>query len=169
MMAGNHSIKVNRAEHEDALFNRMIVVPFADPNVEESERIPELYQRFLDEAPYIVHEACMAYQKLAARNWVPTRVPVPAEYAPQEGNQALLAAKAFVEDCISFETGSQVTTVELYDAYLEYAEEEGYPQLNRTAFGRALSAALRQTVPEAQPAKRVNGQEARGYLNISLL
>ena len=80
-----------------------------------------------------------------------------------------MAAKAFVEDCISFETGSQVTTAELYDAYLEYAEEEGYPQLNRTAFGRALSAALRQTVPEAQPAKRVNGQEARGYLNISLL
>ena len=169
MMAGNHSIKVNRAEHEDALFNRMIVVPFADPNVEESERIPELYQHFLDEAPYIVHEACMAYQELAARNWVPTRVPVPAEYAPQEGNQALLAAKAFVEDCISFETGSQVTTAELYDAYLEYAEEEGYPQLNRTAFGRALSVALRQTVPEAQPTKRVNGQEARGYLNISLL
>ena len=62
-----------------------------------------------------------------------------------------------------------MTTAELYDAYLEYAEEEGYPQLNRTAFGRALSAALRQTVTEAQPAKRVNGQEARGYLNISLL
>ena len=169
MLAGNHPIKVNRAEHEDALFNRMIIVPFADPNVEESERIPDLYQHFLDEAPYIVHEACIAYQELAARNWVPTRVPVPAEYAPQEGSQALLAAKAFVEDCVSFEAGSQVTTAKLYDAYLEYAEEEGYPQLNRTAFGRALSAALRQTVPEAQPTTRVNGQEARGYLNISLL
>lgn len=168
MMAGNHSIKVNRAEHEDALFNRMIVVPFADPNVEESERIPELYQRFLDEAPYIVHEACMAYQELAARNWVPTRVPVPAEYAPQEGNQALLAAKAFVEDCISFETGSQVTTAELYDAYLEYAEEEGYPQLNMTSFSRALSKMLKQAIPEAATVKRVNDENVRGYSNITL-
>ena len=168
MMAGNHSIKVNRAEHEDALFNRMIVVPFADPNVEESERIPELYQRFLDEAPYIVHEACMAYQELAARNWVPTRVPVPAEYAPQEGNQALLAVKAFVEDCISFETGSQVTTAELYDAYLEYAEEEGYPQLNMTSFSRALSKMLKQAIPEAATVKRVNDENVRGYSNITL-
>lgn len=168
MMAGNHSIKVNRAEHEDALFNRMIVVPFADPNVEESERIPELYQRFLDEAPYIVHEACMAYQELAARNWVPTRVPVPAEYAPQEGNQALLAAKAFVEDCISFETGSQVTTAELYDAYLEYAEEEGYPQLNMTSFSRALSKMLKQAIPETATVKRVNDENVRGYSNITL-
>lgn len=67
-----------------------------------------------------------------------------------------MAAKAFVEDCISFEAGSQVTTAELYDAYLEYAEEEGYPQLNRTAFGRALPAALRQTVPEAQPVRRIH-------------
>lgn len=168
MMAGNHSIKVNRAEHEDALFNRMIVVPFTDPNVEESERIPELYQRFLDEAPYIVHEACMAYQELAARNWVPTRVPVPAEYAPQEGNQALLAAKAFVEDCISFETGSQVATAELYDAYLEYAEEEGYPQLNMTSFSRALSKMLKQAIPEAATVKRVNDENVRGYSNITL-
>ncbi len=168
MMAGNHSIKVNRAEHEDPLFNRMIVVPFAAPNVEESERIPDLYQHFLDEAPYIVREACMAYQDLAARNWVPTRVPVPAEYAPQEGNQAILAAKAFVEDCISFETGSQVTTAELYDAYLEYAEEEGYPQLNMTSFSRALSKMLKQAIPEAATVKRVNDENVRGYSNITL-
>lgn len=114
------------------------------------------------------HEACMAYQELAARNWVPTRVPVPAEYAPQEGNQALLAAKAFVEDCISFETGSQVTTAELYDAYLEYAEEEGYPQLNMTSFSRALSKMLKQAIPEAATVKRVNDENVRGYSNITL-
>ena len=79
-----------------------------------------------------------------------------------------MAAKAFVEDCISFETGSQVTTAELYDAYLEYAEEEGYPQLNMTTFSRALSKMLKQAIPEAATVKWVNDENVRGYSNITL-
>lgn len=168
MLAGNHPIKVNHAEHEDALFNRMVIVPFADPNVDESERIPNLYQHFLEEAPYIVHEACLAYQDLAARNWVPTRVPIPEEYATKEGNQSLLAVKAFVEDCISFKADSQVTTAQLYEAYVDYASDEGYPQLNTTAFSRALSTVISRIIPEAFSVKRVNGYNTRGYGHISL-
>lgn len=168
MLAGNHPIKVNHAEHEDALFNRMVIVPFADPNVDESERIPNLYQHFLEEAPYIVHEACLAYQDLAARNWVPTRVPIPEEYATKEGNQSLLAVKAFVEDCISFKADSQVTTAELYEAYADYASDEGYPQLSATAFSRALSTAINLVIPKAFAVKRVNGCNTRGYGHISL-
>lgn len=168
MLAGNHPIKVNHAEHEDALFNRMVIVPFADPNVDESERIPNLYQHFLEEAPYIVHEACLAYQDLAARNWVPTRVPIPEEYATKEGNQSLLAVKAFVEDCISFKADSQVTTAELYEAYADYASDEGYPQVNATAFSRSLSSVINRVIPEAFAVKRVNGCDARGYSHVSL-
>lgn len=168
MLAGNHPVKVPHADCEDALLNRMIVIPFADPGLDESERILDLYQHFLDEAPYIVHEALQAFQDLADRNWAPTRVPVPEAYATQEGDQTLLAVRSFVEDCVLYAADSQVSTEELYDAYREYAFDEGFPELNKTAFGRVLSSVLNQAVPEAAPVKRVRGIESRGYTNIAL-
>lgn len=103
----------------------MIVIPFADPGLDESERILDLYQHFLDEAPYIVQEALQAFQDLADRNWAPTRVPVPEAYATQEGDQTLLAVRSFVEDCVLYAADSQVSTEELYDAYREHAFDEG--------------------------------------------
>lgn len=168
MLAGNHPVKVPHADREDALLTRMIVVPFADPELDESERVLDLYQIFLGEAPYIVHEAMQAFQDLANRNWAPTRVPVPEAYATQEGNQTLLAVKSFAKDCISYAANAQVSTEELYDAYREYAFDEGFRELNKTAFGRVLSSVLNQAVPEAAPVKRVRGSESRGYANIAL-
>lgn len=169
MLAGNHPMKVPHTESNDALLNRMIVIPFSDPELDESERVLNLYQCFLDEAPYIVHEALQAFQDLANRNWSPTRVPVPEAYATQEGNQTLLAVKSFAKDCVLYAANEQVSTEELYDAYREYAFDEGFPELNKTAFGRAISAALTQAVPEAAPVKRVRGCESRGYTNIALV
>ena len=162
-------MKVPHTESNDALLNRMIVIPFSDPELDESERVLNLYQCFLDEAPYIVHETLQAFQDLANRNWSPTRVPVPEAYATQEGNQTLLAVKSFAKDCVLYAANAQVSTEELYDAYREYAFDEGFPELNKTAFGRAISAALTQAVPEAAPVKRVRGRESRGYTNIALV
>ena len=168
MLAGNHPMKVPHTESNDALLNRMIVVPFSAPELDESERVLNLYQCFLDEAPYIVHEALQAFQDLANRNWSPTRVPVPEAYATQEGNQTLLAVKSFAKDCVSYAANAQVSTEELYDAYREYAFDEGFPELNKTSFGRTLSSVLNQAVPEVAPVKRVRGSESRGYANIAL-
>ena len=169
LLAGNHPIRVNQIDREDAFYNRLITIPFANPVKNMSDAVVDLYKHFLEEAPYIVHEACLAYQDLANRNWVPTRVPVPDEYAPQEGNQSILAVKAFVKECILSKGDSQVSTADLYQAYMDYALEESFPQISSATFSRTLSTILNQVIPEAVQVKRVNGKEARGYSNITLI
>ena len=168
MLAGNHPIKVQHADREDALFNRMIVIPFADPGIDASQRIPNLYLRFLEEAPYIVREAAIAFQDLAARNWEPTKVPVPAEYAFQEGDHRVLAVKAFVSACVSSEPKAELSTADLFQAYDSFAFEYGYPKMDANFFSRKLSEVLKESLPEATPTKKVHGKEVRGYTNIAL-
>ena len=168
MLAGNHPIKVQHADREDALFNRMVVIPFADPGIEASQRIPDLYLHFLEEAPYIVHEAALAFQRLADRNWEPTRVSVPAEYAFQEGDHRILAVKAFVKACVFSEPKAEISTADLYQAYDSFAVEYGYPQMDANFFSRKLSEALKESLPEAGPVKKVHGKEIRGYVNIAM-
>ena len=56
LFAGNHPIQIPHMEKEQALLNRMIVIPFRNP-VPESSMRQELYKDLLEEAPYIVKEA----------------------------------------------------------------------------------------------------------------
>ena len=169
VLVGNHPIKVRHADSEDALLNRLVIIPFADSGVEDAERIKELYLYFLQEAPYIVHEAAIAFQDLVARNWMPTRVPVPAEYAFQEGDSTLLGIQDFIENCISSIPGAEVSTADLFQAYCDFTLEGGCHQMNATTFSRSFSAVIKQLIPEATPTKRVHGTDSRGYVNIALI
>lgn len=169
VLVGNHPIKVRHADSEDALLNRLVIIPFADSGVEDAERIKDLYLYFLQEAPYIVHEAAIAFQDLVARNWMPTRVPVPAEYAFQEGDSTLLGIQDFIENCVSSTPGAEVSTADLFQAYCDFTLEDGCYQMNATTFSRSFSAVIKQLIPEATPTKRVHGTDSRGYVNIALI
>lgn len=169
LLAGNHPIQVNHADREDAFFNRLVTIPFANPVSDASEVIIDLYKQFLDEAAYIVHEACLAYQDLADRNWNPTRVPVPAEFSQREGDDNFLAVQDFVENCITTSPKSKVSTASLFEAYQSYAEETGHRMLNKTVFGRTVSDVLNRTIPSSESIKAIYKNGPRGYLNIALL
>lgn len=169
VLVGNHPIKVRHADSEDALLNRLVIIPFADSGIDDAERIKDLYQYFLKEAPYIVHEAAIAFQDLVARNWMPTRVPVPAEYAFQEGDFTLLGIQDFIEECISSTPGAEVSTADLFQAYCDFTLEDGCHQMNATTFSRSFSAVIKQLIPVATPTKRVHGTDSRGYVNIALI
>ena len=168
LLAGNHPIKVRHADREDALLNRLVIIPFADPGISTAEKIENLYQCFVREAPYIVHEAAIVFQDLADRNWEPTRVHVPAEYAFQEGDSGLLGIQDFIENCIFSNPGTEVSTADLFQAYCDFTSEDGCHQMNATSFGRSFSSVIKQLMPEATPTKRVHGTDSRGYVNISL-
>ena len=168
LLSGNHPIKVRHADHEDALLNRLVIIPFADPGISAAEKIENLYQRFLFEAPYIVHEAAIAFQDLANRNWIPTRVPVPAEYAFQEGDPGLLGIQDFIENCISPKSEAETSTADLFEAYCAFTSECGCHQMNATSFSRSFSSVIKQLIPDASPIKRVQGKDTRGYVNIAL-
>lgn len=169
VLVGNHPIKVRHADCEDALLNRLVIIPFADSGIDDAERVKDLYLYFLQAAPSIVHEAVIAFQDLVARNWVPTRVPVPAEYAFQKGDSSLLGIQDFIENCILSTPGAEVSTADLLRAYCDFTLEDGCHQMNAASFGRSFSAVIKQLIPESTPTKRVRGKDSRGYVNIALI
>lgn len=169
LLAGNHPIQVNRADREDAFFNRLVTIPFANPVSDSSEVIIDLYKHFLDEAAYIVHEACLAFRDLEERNWKPTQVPVPAEFSQRESDDKFLAVQDFVENCITLSPNSKVATASLFKAYQSYAVETGQRMLSETVFQRTIQSVLNRTMPSSKYIKAIYNNGPRGYRNIALL
>ncbi|MCD8216619.1 MAG: phage/plasmid primase, P4 family [Clostridiales bacterium] len=166
LFAGNHPIQLPALSNEQALLNRMVVVPFANP-VSEQDTIPQLYKLLLEESPYIVAEAIRAYQVLMQNNFIVTRTEIPPEYAPQDSRENYQTVKQFVSDCCSFNEEHEIETATLYNAYQRYAEETGIKYASRTDFSRLLSELLKD-MPTVKKIKRVRDSNARGYRGIQL-
>lgn len=163
LFAGNHPIRLANAHREDAFWNRMIVIPFAN-TVREEDMERNLYEKLLNEAPYIIHEAIMAYQELAERNFVLTRTEVPMEYQ-QDGIYGYDSIRDFIRCNIEEQEGTGVTTRELYDIFCAQTEQE----MSMTVFSRALAAAVQDLFPQARQVKRVNKTGDRGYTNLKFV
>ena len=165
LFAGNHPIRIPNISKEQALLNRMVVIPFSNP-VPVQEQTPKLYELLLKDAPYIVAQAIQAYRQLYQRNFAVTRVPLPDEYAPQDGREGYQAVTQFVSDCCLFQADREIATKSLYLAYQNYADKNSLATISQIEFARKLSDYL-QTRPGVTSCKRVrNG--ARGYQGIGL-
>ena len=166
LFAGNHPIRISNIAQEQALFNRMVVIPFQNP-VAPAQMQQQLYKSLLEEAPYIVAQAIKAYRDLAARNFVVTTTRIPEEYEPQEASEDHQAVQQFVKNCCCFDPEASIATEELYAAYKLYAAEQHLNFLNKTVFSRALSNVLSQ-YDTICPVKRVAESSNRGYVGLTL-
>lgn len=162
--AGNHPIRVPNAEREEALLNRLVIIPFHNPVLEE-EMEDSLYKRLLAEAPYIVSQALETWQELAARNFVLTRTEVPAEYRTAEGNDRLKAVQAFAEKCLTHEPDAEVTTAALLAAF---RASPVAVEMSSVDFARLFAQAAQGLSADIVPIKRVAGLEQRGYRGLRL-
>ena len=164
MFAGNHPIRIPNMAKEQALLNRMIVIPFSNATPPE-QQTQQLYRLLQQEAAYIVGQSISAYRDLIQRNFVVTRSAIPPEYAPEEGKSQILDVDAFVSSfCVLDETG-EVSTTQLYQVYQDTSYSCNV--LSRIEFARTLSDVLsRYTGVTA--IKRVHGQDSRGYKGICL-
>ena len=159
--AGNHPIRISRMAEEQALLNRMVVVPFLNPVPEEAAQ-QQLYQSLLSEAPYIVREALIAFQDLADRNFQVARAEIPEEYQPHEGRSDYQAITAFVQECCIFDSDSMVSTQCLHQQFTSWSGL----RLPLITFSRNLSEVFAQD-DNITPVKRTaDGQ--RGYRGIRL-
>lgn len=164
LMAGNHPLRIPKLEREAALLNRMVTIYFQNP-VGEREMRQELYKDLLDEAPYIVGEAIEAYYRLEQNGFELTRVPIPAEYAPQDARSGYRSVGRFLEECCEFAPGSETTTQALFEAYCTYNESAPISQID---FSRKLKEQMKQR-PQVSWQPRIGGKDQRGYRGIRLL
>ena len=161
LCAGNHPIRISHMVEEQALLNRMVVIPFLNPVPEEAAQ-QQLYQALLSEAPYIVREALIAFQYLADRNFQVTRAEIPEEYQPHEGRSDYQAITAFIQECCIFDSDSMVSTQQLYQQFSSWSGI----RIPLITFSRNLSEVFAQDT-SITPVKRAeNGQ--RGYRGIRL-
>lgn len=161
LCAGNHPIRISHMTEEQALLNRMVVIPFLNPVPEEAAQ-QQLYQALLSEAPYIVREALIAFQDLADRNFQVTRVEIFEEYQPHEGRSDYQAITAFVQECCIFDSDSTVSTQCLHQQFTSWSGL----RLPLITFSRNLSEVFAQD-DNVTPVKRTaDGQ--RGYKGIRL-
>lgn len=168
LLAGNHPIRIANMEKEQAFLNRMVVIPFANP-VAEDNMVRQLYKSFLEEAPYIINCAIDVFHDLQVHNYSVTHSAVPSEYSVQEGNQARLDVGRFIDDCIVADAKGTASSDELYQCFLEYADDCCLTGISSTCFSRLFSRLVSVKVPDAKPEKRVSPDQRRGYSGISIL
>ena len=163
LFAGNHPIRLANAHREEAFWNRMVAIPFANPVREEDKEV-SLYKELLAEAPYIIHEAIIAYQELVARNYSLTRTEIPMEYQ-QSGVYGYNSVRDFIRYNLEERDGAGVSTKELYEKFCTQTDQD----MSLTVFSRALAAAVQDLFPQARKEKRVNKAGDRGYTNLRFI
>ena len=164
LFAGNHSIRIPNIAQEQALLNRMVVIPFRNP-VSGQQTEQALYKKLLDEAPYIVGQALEAYEGLAKNNFQVTRSEVPPEYAPQESRQEVQQALTFFEQHCLPAPGVETATEDIYDCYRQAVEDGN--ALSAVDFARILRK-WAQKWSGVSSVKRTNGMDRRGYNGLCL-
>ena len=167
LFAGNHPMRIANPSKEQALLNRMVVIPFENP-VNEGKQQHRLYELLINEAPYIISQAIEAYQELIYRNFAVTRVEIPDEYKTQDTRQDFCAVKNFIDTCCEINIDSETTTAQMYKAYKKFASISSLPIISIVSFGRLLSEYIAYLGDNIIPLKRVGIEKQRGYKGIRL-
>ncbi len=166
LFCSNYRLQVPNVAQEEALLERIIIVPFGKP-VEKDAREMQLYRKFISERAYIIAQMIPVYKELMERNYAVTRVPVPKEYAIEEARSHLRIIGDFINNQCAVDRHSEISTRDLYNAYLEEMAHLGAEPTSRVDFSRCLSEVLRQ-YPTVTAIKRTNGSDERGYRGIRL-
>ncbi len=161
LCAGNHPIRIPRMSQEQALLNRMVVIPFLNPVPDEAAQ-QQLYLSLLEEAPCIVREPLIAFQSLAKRNFQVTQVEIPEEYEPRDGRSNYQAITTFVHERCVPDDKATTSTEHLYQHFVSWSGLR--PSL--IDFSRCLSDILVSSADITLVKRTENGQ--RGYRGIRL-
>lgn len=161
LCAGNHPLRISHMAQEQALLNRMIVIPFLNP-VPEGAAQQQLYLSLLDEAPYIVREALIAFQDLVERNFQVTQVEIPEAYQPCEGRSDYQAITVFVQECCVFDSEATVSTQCLYQHFISWSGL----RIPLISFSRNLGEVFARNADVTSVKRTKDG--SRGYKGIRL-
>lgn len=121
----------------------MVVIPFGEP-VKLEEQRQHLYQLLLEEAPHIVSETIQAYRELMDRNFIVTLADAPDEYAPQDARDSYRSVQYFVDNYLTFDDTSEITTTKMYQVYEELIMAGSVTQMTCIEFSKMLSEILEQ-------------------------
>jgi putative DNA primase/helicase len=132
-LMANHKPVVRGADI--AIWRRILLIPFA-VTIPEDERDPYLDQRLQAEMPGILRwalEGCLLWQEEGLRP--PQRVLA----ATEEYREEMDTLGDFIEERCTLERFAVVGATELYNAYKDWAQQNGENPMSQTAFGRKLA------------------------------
>lgn len=167
LLCGNHPIRLPNLSKEQALLNRMVVIPFGNP-VDPAEQQQEMYKLLLNESAYIVSESIKAYRDLMERDFGVTVADIPAMYLPQDSRDSYQSVQAFVQRHLVLDVDGKEATSDIFYRYQHLAQRGEYVDLTFVDFSRCLSDVLKQFGKSVRPEKRIGPKDARGYDGIKL-
>lgn len=160
--ASNYALKVGKTEEAKGVIERMRLIPFIG---KPTEIVHDLYKKLADERSYIINEALHALSDLIDRNYELTVSEIPEEYDISDV-KADNIVNDFVMEHIEYKKDSRVATSSAYDMFNGIYGPKA--NLSTFEFGRLFKEALTDNNIDAQPVKRVDGKEQRGYKNIKI-
>ncbi|WP_191440265.1 DNA primase family protein [Anaerotruncus colihominis] len=167
LFASNHRLKIPNVSSERAFVNRLAVIPFLNA-VPESRQIPRLYEKLLQEAPYIIGEAAKALRSLYERNLVLSEAMPTWEalYFPELSATTDTASniERFVSEKCCLEADAESSSAELYAAFQQYCQLSGLEPCNQIDFSRKLH----ELFPQLIPLKRVGTKGERGFRGVRI-
>ncbi|MDR0905412.1 MAG: DUF5906 domain-containing protein, partial [Oscillospiraceae bacterium] len=132
VIGANHAI--SHSHYDDAFDSRMITVPFLR-SVPQSEQIPNISARLIEEAGYIIFHACEALRELVGRNFEFTVVD--ADYWTNDTIIGGDLIADFIEAECVLDTEANTSTRELFERFGEFCG--GTSSMPVTIFARKLS------------------------------
>ena len=160
----NYNIKV-RGGADAAFKNRMVVLPFFH-TVRSEDVIPDLYEKFIGEKEYIIKEALKALSGLLENNFVFSKVDFDDSDIIKPAEENDIVIKNFFNSCCIESPSDFVSTDELYNAYIDFALQQGELEINKIEFSRKFSAVSKTY---GRMCEYTKSRGNRGYNNLRLV
>lgn len=167
IFASNFKLRIT--SNDNALYKRMLLLPFPYA-VPSHEQIPNLDKLLASERSGILHRAAVVYQQLKKRNFIFT--PLPSIMYDRQQPEVLESTgiDEFISERIIADTDGFTTTEILYNAYLEFCEQNGFRSLkDKHTFSIQMKPLLEKNFQSLNKKRRIDGIPSNGYTNISLL
>ena len=157
LFVSNYPLQIPDQEHEDALLDRLVVIPCRYP-VPKALQIAKLHEHLHKEAGYIIRLAMEALIDLEARNGIFTPLPEFLEYKSVQSPDSEQLLRDFVKNCCQLKEDAACTVDEIFQAFKTYTPSSKF---DVTAFSKLLC----RIFPEV---RRSRTGKARGYQGIQL-
>lgn len=160
VFASNYPLRVSNADKEDALFKRLVYIPFQNP-VPQSEQIPNLHKKLKQEAGYIVELAMEQLKKFRERDRRFTPLPEEMAHSVLRMPSEVECVSEFISECCEYVDGERLPIAELLEAFQTYNGYSTFEGMNVDKFGSLL-----QKIPNAP--ERGRSSKLRYVKNLKL-
>lgn len=151
---------------DDGVFRRMLMIRF-DVKIEDSEKIYNISERFIDEMDGIFNWALAGLQRLIKNKKFTRSEKMIEDINEYKDEQNPM--RVFVRDNIEQDENSKITKKRLYDAYCSWAKSRGHQPLSNTRFFSSFKQECMYSKIQVKETKPQNGERVIEGISLVIM